>query len=184
VKQIQEEKDVIRQKAMEDERQQDKLKATQDSIDLTIDDKQAGSPEEAELLFLQLRKRQLEQRIAKLRGRNVEVVTEKKLEERAASNPVPVKKVDAAVVEGLRLKVQVLTSAKPLEKDSPNLRGWKAWEYQQGGLYKYTVGDTQDFEEITKLQVELRDLGFKGAFVVAFQNGERIKVSEARELLK
>jgi N-acetylmuramoyl-L-alanine amidase len=135
------------------------------------------------LLFLQLRKRQLEQRIAKLKGRNIEVVIEKKLEERAVSNPVLVSEVDATLIVGLRLKIQVLTSAKQLEKDSPNLRGQKAWEYQQGGLYKYTVGDTQDFEEITKLQSELRGLGFKGAFVVAFKDGERIKVSEAREML-
>lgn len=194
VKQVQDEKDAFRQKASEEAKQQAKLKATQDSIStvrkaatdsiaLTIDDKQAGSPEEAELLFLQLRKRQLEQRIAKLKGRNIEVVTENKLEERAVSNPVLVSEVDATVVEGLRLKVQVLTSEKPLEKDSPNLRGQKVWEYQQGGLYKYTVGDTQDFEEIAKLQSELGGLGFKGAFVVAFKDGERITVSEAREML-
>jgi len=184
------EKDAIRQRALEEANQ----KARQDSIiavrkaetasaDLTIDDKQAGSPEEAELLFLQLRKRQLEQRIAKLKGRNVEVVTEEKLEERTVNDPAPVKEVNSGFVQGLRLRVQVLTSAKQLENDSPTLRGQQAWEYQQGGLYKYAVGDTQDFEEITKLQSELRDLGFTGAFVVAFKDGERIKVSEAREML-
>ena len=184
------EKDAIRQRALEEANQ----KARQDSIiavrkaetasaDLTIDDKQAGSPEEAELLFLQLRKRQLEQRIAKLKGRNVEVVTEEKLEERTVNDPAPVKEVNSGFVKGLRLRVQVLTSAKQLENDSPTLRGQQAWEYQQGGLYKYAVGDTQDFEEITKLQSELRDLGFTGAFVVAFKDGERIKVSEAREML-
>jgi hypothetical protein len=190
LKDIQLEKDGIRQKSSQQVNQkaaQDSIsilrKATADSIALTIDDKQSGSPEEAELLFLQLRKRQLEQRIAKLKGRNVEVVTEKKLEERAVSNPVFVSEFDATVLEGLKFKIQVLTSVKPLEKDSPNLRGQKAWEYQQGGLYKYTVGDTQDFEEITKLQSELRALGFKGAFLVAFKDGERIKVSEAREML-
>jgi N-acetylmuramoyl-L-alanine amidase len=190
LKQVQLEKDGIRQKASQQAKQkaaQDSIsilrRATADSIALTIDDKQAGSTEEAELLFLQLRKRQLEQRIAKLKGRNIEVVIEKKLEERAVSNPVLVSEVDATLIVGLRLKIQVLTSAKQLEKDSPNLRGQKAWEYQQGGLYKYTVGDTQDFEEITKLQSELRGLGFKGAFVVAFKDGERIKVSEAREML-
>ena len=188
------EKDAIRQRALEEANQKTKLKARQDSIiavrkaeaasaDLTIDDKQAGSPKEAELLFLQLRKRQLEQRIAKLKGQNVEVVTEEKLEERTVNDPASVKEVNAAFVQGLRLKVQVLTSAKPLENDNPSFRGQKAWQYQQGGLYKYTVGDTQDFEEITKLQSELRDLGFAGAFVVAFKDGERIKVSEAREML-
>jgi N-acetylmuramoyl-L-alanine amidase len=78
----------------------------------------------------------------------------------------------------------VITSAKRLGKSDPSIKGQDVWEYQQSGLYKYTVGATDDFDEIAKLQSELRGLGFKGAFVVAFNNGKRIKVSEARELLK
>lgn len=159
-------------------------KVEADSIALTIDNKRAATPEEAELLFLQLRKKQLEQRIAKLKGKNVEEVTKEKLEERLVNNLAPINKVESKFSPGLSLKVQVVTSSKPLSKGNPQLKGQQVWEYQQSGLYKYTVGDTQDFEEITKLQGELRNLGFKGAFVVAFKDGERIKVSEARELLK
>jgi len=81
------------------------------------------------------------------------------------------------------LRIQLITSSEPLPENSKQFKGQKVWYYQQGGLYKYTAGSTSDFEEITKLQGELRDLGFKGAFVVAFKDGNRIKVSEARELL-
>ena len=125
----------------------------------------------------------MEQRIAQLRGQSVTEPTVIEIEERAAAKPEPAKKVNDAPGSGLVLRVQVITSANPLSSDSPQFQGQKVWEYQQGGLYKYTVGSTQDFEEITKLQSELRDLGFKGAFVVAFKDGERIKVSEAREML-
>jgi len=195
IKEVQAEKEVMKKAALEEARRLTKQKATQDSIArvkkaeadsiaLTIDNKQASSPEEAELLFLQLRKRQLEQRIAKLRGKNVEEVTEEKLEERVVSKPKPANSVNTKTVSGLRLKVQVVTSSVALDANSSQFKGQKVWQYQQGGLYKYTVGGTQDFEEITKLQGELRDLGFKGAFVVAFNNGQRIKVSEAREMLK
>ncbi|MCF8461365.1 MAG: N-acetylmuramoyl-L-alanine amidase [Flavobacteriales bacterium] len=172
-----------------------KQKVTQDSIStvrkkeadalaITIDNQKAASAEEAELLFLQLRKKQLEQRIAQLRGQDVEVLTMEKVEERAKQEPIPKNNVTETVVSGLSLRVQIVTSPTPLTKNDPQLKGQNVWQYQQDGLYKYTVGDTQDFDEITKLQGDLRGLGFQGAFVVAFKDGERIKVSDARELLK
>ncbi|MCF8276681.1 MAG: N-acetylmuramoyl-L-alanine amidase [Flavobacteriales bacterium] len=189
-------KEALRKAEEQEARRLAKLKFEQDSIAaarkkeadaiaVTIDAKKAASPEEAELLFLQLRKKQLEQRIAQLKGQNVQTVTTEKLEERTNSTPEsePEHKVDAAVVAGLVLKVQVVTSSKPLDKNDLQFRGQDVWQYEQGGLYKYTVGHTQDFEEITKLQGDLRNLGFQGAFVVAFKDGERIKVAEARELL-
>ena len=168
-------------------RQQDSIavvkKAEAENIEAKIGEKKTTSPEEAELLFLQLRKKQLEERIAKLKGQNVEALTKGDIEQRAASKPSPKDAVNKAVEGGIVFKVQVVTSTEPLSKSDSRLRGQDAWEYQQSGLYKYTVGSTADFEEITKLQAELRNLGFQGAFVVAFKNGERIKVSEAREVL-
>ncbi len=168
-------------------REQDSIavvrKAEAERIKTQIGDKKTTSPAEAELLFLQLRKKQLEEKIARLKGKNVKPPTKEILEERAVEKQVSVNRVDTTSVLGLVLKVQVLTSANPLSKTDPKFRGQEVWEYQQGGLYKYTVGGASDFEEITKLQSELRNLGFKGAFVVAFKDGERIKVSDAREML-
>ncbi|MBL4586827.1 MAG: N-acetylmuramoyl-L-alanine amidase [Flavobacteriales bacterium] len=169
------------------------VKAKEDSIAaakeveeqaITIGNKKAATPEEAELLFLQLRKRQLEQRIAELTGKNVRartVVAAKEPEKKIAS-PAAIRSEDPAM-KGIVLSVQIITSAEPLAESSPKFKGETVKQYQQGGLYKYTVGGTADFEKITKLQGELRNLGFQGAFVVAFQNGERIKVSEARKML-
>ncbi|MDC0303538.1 N-acetylmuramoyl-L-alanine amidase [Flavobacteriales bacterium] len=158
-------------------------KDTQEEMTMNVE--KATSPEEAELLFLQLRKKQLEQRIVALKEQNVQTGTRKYLEN-SEPNKVevsePVKVVYAPVDSDLVLKVQVFTSPKKLSKSDPHLRGQDTWEYQQNGLYKYTVGSSIDFEEITKLQGELRDYGFKGAFVVAFKDGVRIKVSEARAI--
>ena len=170
-------------------------KARQDSIwkaknaasKVTLDVKNATTAGEAELLFLQLRKKQLEQRIASLKNQDVDTRNLESLPRPKTSTQTV---SDSAVLEGqkkgvgLILKVQVITSAQRLDKSDPILKGQAAWEYQQSGLYKYTVGATDDFEDITKLHSELIGLGFKGAFVVAFNNGKRIKVSEARELLK
>jgi len=159
------------------------LKAKKEAI--TIDTKKAVTPEEAELLFLQLRKRQLEQRIAELTSKKVRVrkVVDVQQPEKIIEAPIIIGSGTDASMSGIILHVQILTSAEPLDKKSQKFKGQNVKQYLQGGLYKYTVGNSTDFEEITKLQGELRNLGFKGAFVVAFLNGKRIKVAEARKNL-
>jgi N-acetylmuramoyl-L-alanine amidase len=77
-------------------------------------------------------------------------------------------------------KVQVLSLGKPLASNSPWFKGLKnVWEYEDGGLYKYTVGNKKDLQSASALQSELRDKGFSDAFVVAFQNEQRIPVRKA-----
>ena len=81
-------------------------------------------------------------------------------------------------------KVQIISSDTPLAIDSPKLKGLKnVWEYKDGGLYKYTVGNEKDLKSASALQSESRRKGFTDAFVVAFKNGKRIPVREARKLL-
>jgi len=77
-------------------------------------------------------------------------------------------------------KVQVLYSENTLGSDSLRFNGLKnVWEYQDGGLYKYTIGNKRDIQSASALQSELRKKGFSDAFVVAFKNGKRIPVIEA-----
>jgi Flp pilus assembly pilin Flp len=81
-------------------------------------------------------------------------------------------------------KVQILSSSTRLTKNSPQFKGLKnVWEYKENGLYKYTVGNETDLKSAYALQSELRKMGFVGAFVVAFKNGKRIPIREARKLL-
>ena len=46
--------------------------------------------------------------------------------------------------------------------------------YKDGSNYKYTYGSTTDYNEIIKIQRQVRTK-FKDAFVVKFRNGERVK---------
>jgi N-acetylmuramoyl-L-alanine amidase len=81
-------------------------------------------------------------------------------------------------------KVQIISSGSRLAKDSPHFNNVKnVWEYRESGLYKYTVGNHIDLKAAAMLQSELRGKGFSGAFVVAFKNGNRISVEEAKKFL-
>ena len=81
-------------------------------------------------------------------------------------------------------KVQIISSSTRLATDSPQFKGLKnVWEYKDGGLYKYTVGNQKDLMSASALQSEFRRNGFSGAFVVTFKNGKRIPLIEALRLL-
>jgi len=81
-------------------------------------------------------------------------------------------------------KVQIISSSTRLVKNSPQFNGLKnIWEYKDGGLYKYTVGNAKDLKSASALQSQLRKKGFVGAFVVSFKNGKRIPEREAKRLL-
>ena len=81
-------------------------------------------------------------------------------------------------------KIQIISSSTRLSANSPQFNGLKdVWEYKDKGLYKYTVGNQKDLKSASVLQSECRSKGFAGAFVVAFKNGKRITVRDARKLL-
>jgi hypothetical protein len=91
---------------------------------------------------------------------------------------------DRQITEEIIFKVQVLSSKNPLESNSTPFKGLKnVWEYKDGGLYKYTIGNKRDIKSASALQLEIRKKGFSDAFVVAFKNGKRIPVKEALRLL-
>jgi len=82
-------------------------------------------------------------------------------------------------------KVQFYLSDAKLGTDAREFKGLKnvSW-YRHQGKYKYTIGNEKTPEEAQKLTKELTVKGFKDSFVIAFLNGERISIDEARRLLK
>ena len=90
----------------------------------------------------------------------------------------PVKAVPARPV----YKVQILASSSKIKVGDARLKGLKNTEYyQEGGLYKYTVGSSEDFNEMNRLRREIAQT-FPEAFIVAFKDGKRINVNEARKM--
>ena len=92
-------------------------------------------------------------------------------------------KTDEVVVEGVTYKVQFLTSEKELKIGSKDFKGVTGYQmYKQDGVYRYTMGNETTIARAKNIQNELRKKGFKDAFVIAFYNGKRISLQEAREL--
>lgn len=75
-------------------------------------------------------------------------------------------------------KVQLLSTSTKLPARSSKLKGVKASYYTENGLYKYTTGETEDYNEILRLKRQL-EKQFKGAFVVAFRGDAKMDVQEA-----
>ncbi|WP_080903613.1 N-acetylmuramoyl-L-alanine amidase [Parabacteroides sp. Marseille-P3160] len=72
-------------------------------------------------------------------------------------------------------KIQILTSGKKLPSQSRLLKGYKDVSYyREGGIYKYTYGETTDYNEILRLyRKTVKD--FKDAFIIRYKGGEKIK---------
>jgi N-acetylmuramoyl-L-alanine amidase len=96
----------------------------------------------------------------------------------ASTSPVIWRDVPA----GIRYQVQILSSVKPVNKNSPELKGLeKVDEYFSNGAYRYLAGRTASFREAKSMQDALRGMGFRDAFVVAFENDKRIDLGVALE---
>ena len=76
-------------------------------------------------------------------------------------------------------KIQILTSDKILSANNKQFKGLSpVGYYQEKGIYKYTYGESTDYNKVlrTKRQIETK---FKGAFIIAFKNGEKVDVNQA-----
>ena len=76
-------------------------------------------------------------------------------------------------------KVQILTSPKALKASDARFKGVKdASSYKESGLFKYTVGSSEDYNKIYRLRKDLL-AKFPEAFIIAFKGGKRVDVQEA-----
>ncbi|MCD8270931.1 MAG: N-acetylmuramoyl-L-alanine amidase [Parabacteroides sp.] len=72
-------------------------------------------------------------------------------------------------------KVQILTSDKKLSAGAKVFKGYKNVDFfVEKGIYKYTYGETTDFESAKKLRRQVAK-DFKDAFIVAFKDGKKVK---------
>ncbi|MBS1637511.1 MAG: N-acetylmuramoyl-L-alanine amidase [Bacteroidetes bacterium] len=83
---------------------------------------------------------------------------------------------------GIVFKVQFAANDKEVDAKSkyPNVQDVSF--YKMGTVFKYTSGNYTSIDDAVKQQTKLRELGYKDCFVVAFKEGKRIDINEARKL--
>ena len=92
------------------------------------------------------------------------------------STPAPLLSADTSAPV---FKVQILTSGSVLKPGSRLLKGRSdASYYREGGLYKYTVGASTNYQEIYRLRKEVLPK-FPEAFIIAFRGDKKMDVNEA-----
>jgi len=71
-------------------------------------------------------------------------------------------------------KIQILTADRLLPSGDRRFKGYSnVSHYKENGVYKYTYGETTEFQEILKLQrVVVKD--FKDAFIIKMRDGKRV----------
>ena len=84
-------------------------------------------------------------------------------------------------IEKVIFKVQIGTYLKSMLNDAL-FKEINAEQQVINGTFKYYVGNETDKSSVDKLKNQLKEKGFKGAFVVAFYKGERISTKEALDL--
>jgi N-acetylmuramoyl-L-alanine amidase len=87
----------------------------------------------------------------------------------------------AIAPDNVVFKVQIGTYLNSM-LNSVLFREIKAEQQVLNGTFKYYVGQETNKLSADKLKNELKEKGFKGAFVVAFYKGERISTKEALDL--
>ena len=82
-------------------------------------------------------------------------------------------------------KVQVIASSRQLRPGCEQFKGHKEIECtQEGSWYKYTIGNSTNYNEIARLREKLKK-DFPQAFVIAYKAGNRMDTNDAiNEFLK
>jgi N-acetylmuramoyl-L-alanine amidase len=81
-------------------------------------------------------------------------------------------------------KIQIASSSVQLPKGRGVLAKFPdAQFYRDNKLYKYTVGETSNYDEITRLHKKVKE-SVADCFIVAFHNGKRITIKEALSISK
>jgi len=84
----------------------------------------------------------------------------------------------------LSFRIQVATASTDIGTDSPKFKKFNNVNmYRHKGLYKYTVGDENNLNSANKLLLQIKQKGFKDAFIVIFRNDERIPDNETKRIL-
>jgi N-acetylmuramoyl-L-alanine amidase len=109
----------------------------------------------------------------------VEETPQPEVKQPATEPKKPEAKKPAASSDAPVFKVQILSSSSKLKSTDARFKGMKDVDYyQDGGMYKYTVGASTNYNEIYRLRKEVA-AKIPEAFIIAFKDGKRMDVNAA-----
>ncbi len=112
-------------------------------------------------------------------------ITPKKEEIKKDSVKIVKQKDEPRDKDAVEFKVQFMGSETLLDLKEKKFDVIEnGWYYKVGNIYKYTSGNFKTMAEAFRHQKKLSENGFKDCFVVAFKNGERIDLKQAKLLAK
>lgn len=103
------------------------------------------------------------------------IKTEKTTDKKPISQPEILTEIKGAEGEVVyKVQFMALNKVKPVDtKYYKHLEGYEV--LYDDGFYKYLIGETNSLKQINDLCLDVKRLGHKNAFVVAYKNGKRIK---------
>ena len=89
----------------------------------------------------------------------------------------PAKTIDT---NGIVFKVQIAAISKSIDLSRKNFKGLTNLSKEKSGnLFRYFYGETDSYDEAEKLKKKAIKKGYEHAFLVAYKDGVKIKISEA-----
>jgi len=83
------------------------------------------------------------------------------------------------IYPGVTFKVQIAASRKKIALKKENFNGLdNLSRVKVGTWYKYFTGNTSDYNEIKRIKEKARNKSYTTAFIVAYKNGKRVKLSD------
>ena len=102
-----------------------------------------------------------------------------KVDDTPKVNDTPKANADAPI-----FKVQIFAADSKLKSSDKRFKGrTDTNHYKEGGLVKYTIGESTDYNAMNRLRREL-NAQFPGCFVIAFKNGNKMNINEAIQEFK
>lgn len=81
------------------------------------------------------------------------------------------------VEQGVSFRVQIAAGSKAVDTKSYNFKGLEPISREkEGAVYRYYFGETSSYEQVKEMRQKAISKGYKSSFIVAFKNGEKVKV--------
>ncbi len=113
-------------------------------------------------------------------GQNVyKDITDVESIKEAVTEEIKPDETSAEVYANTVFKVQLAASSNKIEPKSFNFKGLQNISREkEGKLFKYYYGYSSDSNEVQKLAEVAKAQGYPSSFIVAYQNGKRIELSQ------